>query len=129
MPSLGENNLQKFHQCWELFSSLDGAWLLQLKYTEYNKMTIINRCDPGFTGPFCVPGKPLPMELHDDFNNDEPDGTKWREIYGGDTSDMCGHLVSGNALVFHKVWNNIIQSSLRAERLSYSSLPSPDPHV
>lgn len=49
------------------------------------------------------------MELHDDFNNDEPDGTKWREIYGGDTSDMCGHLVSGNALVFHKVWSNMIR--------------------
>ncbi|XP_070192277.1 reelin-like isoform X2 [Littorina saxatilis] len=59
-------------------------------------------CDPGFSGPFCVPEKPLPMELHDDFNNDEPDRTKWREIYGGSTSDMCGHLVSGNALVFHK---------------------------
>ena len=59
------------------------------------------------------------MELRDDFNNDEPDGTKWKEIYGGGTSDMCGHLVSGNALVFHKVRSSITQSSVKAESLSH----------
>ncbi|KAL8563520.1 hypothetical protein ACOMHN_064345 [Nucella lapillus] len=61
-------------------------------------------CDPGFAEPFCVPETPLPMELHEDFNNDQPDRAKWTEIYGGDMSDMCGRLVSGNALVFHKIY-------------------------
>lgn len=60
-------------------------------------------CDPDFSGPYCVPDKPLPMQLQDDFNADEPDHSVWKEIYGGDTSKICGHLVSGNALVFHKV--------------------------
>lgn len=59
-------------------------------------------CDPGFSGPFCVPEKQLPMEILDEFSADEPDRSKWREIYGADVTNICGHIVSGNALVFHK---------------------------
>ncbi|XP_050414411.2 reelin isoform X2 [Patella vulgata] len=59
-------------------------------------------CDPGFEGTLCVPSEPLPMSLKDDFQSDEPDRSKWREIYGGENTDICGHLVNGNSLTFHK---------------------------
>ncbi|KAL3853203.1 hypothetical protein ACJMK2_016762, partial [Sinanodonta woodiana] len=59
-------------------------------------------CDEGFGGEYCVPEKPLPMMLRDDFNREKPQSDDWGEIYGGDTTDKCGHLVSGNALTFHE---------------------------
>ncbi|GAB1600886.1 reelin [Argonauta hians] len=59
-------------------------------------------CDKGFQPPNCVPEKPLPMNLRDDFSLDSLDRNKWQELYGGEVSDICGHLVSGNALVFAK---------------------------
>ncbi|KAJ8301142.1 hypothetical protein KUTeg_020129 [Tegillarca granosa] len=59
-------------------------------------------CDKGFSGEHCVPDEPLPMMLRDDFNKDSVDKNNWKEVYGGDHSDICGQVVSGNALVFHK---------------------------
>ncbi|XP_052779173.1 reelin-like isoform X2 [Mya arenaria] len=57
-------------------------------------------CDDGYDGEFCVPSRPLPMMLRDDFNRDKPQNDNWIEIHGGDTTKMCGTLVSGNALTF-----------------------------
>ena len=64
---------------------------------------LIDSCDEGFSEPFCVPTKPLPMMLRDDFNTETVVKDNWREIYGGENTDTCGNLVSGNALAFHKV--------------------------
>ena len=62
-----------------------------------------NSCDEGFTGEYCVPSKPLPMMLRDDFNREKPLNENWREVYGGDLTTVCGRLVSGNALTFSGV--------------------------
>lgn len=62
------------------------------------------RCDPGFTGEFCVPSVPLPMTLRDDFENGFLND-KWEELYGGDISSICDTVVSGKSLVFYKVSN------------------------
>ncbi|KAK3103287.1 hypothetical protein FSP39_018199 [Pinctada imbricata] len=59
-------------------------------------------CDAGFSGPLCEPSRPLPMMLRDDFNKDNIDMENWREIYGGETSNICGQIVSGKALTFHE---------------------------
>lgn len=59
-------------------------------------------CDPGFIPPSCVPEKTLPMNMRDDFSDPKLDHRKWKELYGGDVSDMCGSLNAGNALVFYK---------------------------
>ncbi|XP_021361182.1 reelin-like [Mizuhopecten yessoensis] len=59
-------------------------------------------CDEGFAGPYCVPSTPLPMMLRDDFNTRDINTDNWREIYGGENSDICGKLVSGRSLTFHK---------------------------
>ncbi|XP_060065663.1 reelin-like [Ylistrum balloti] len=59
-------------------------------------------CDPGFSGPYCVPSTPLPMILRDDFNSRDVNTDNWREIYGGENLDICGKLVSGRSLTFHK---------------------------
>ncbi|KAL4226959.1 hypothetical protein ACF0H5_014936 [Mactra antiquata] len=57
-------------------------------------------CDDGYTGEFCVPSEPLPMMLRDDFNRDKPKSDNWLEIYGGKPAQICGTLVSDNALTF-----------------------------
>lgn len=59
-------------------------------------------CDQGFGGPHCDPIQPLPMMLRDDFNGEVLNNRNWKEIYGGGPSDMCGIVVSGKALLFHK---------------------------
>lgn len=59
-------------------------------------------CDPGFSGAYCVPSTPLPMMLRDDFNTRDINTDNWREIYGGENSDICGKLVSGRSLTFHQ---------------------------
>lgn len=43
------------------------------------------------------------MMLRDDFNGEVLNNRNWKEIYGGGPSDMCGIVVSGKALLFHKV--------------------------
>ena len=50
-----------------------------------------------------MPSKPLPMMLRDDFNRDKPLNDNWREVYGGELTNVCGTLVSGNALTFSGV--------------------------
>ncbi|ESO91434.1 hypothetical protein LOTGIDRAFT_228850 [Lottia gigantea] len=59
-------------------------------------------CDKGYDGDYCVPTVPLPMMLRDDFRSSEINRNNWREIYGGESTDICGHLVDGNSLTFHK---------------------------
>ncbi|KAL5013759.1 hypothetical protein ScPMuIL_008029 [Solemya velum] len=59
-------------------------------------------CDEGFVGEYCTPEKPLPMMLRDDFNRDDTQNDNWKEVYGGEVSDVCGHLVSDKALTFYK---------------------------
>lgn len=61
------------------------------------------RCDPGFTGPACIPSQPLPDILRDDFNTDTPRKDNWLELYGGGNSKQCGTVVSGNAMTFNEV--------------------------
>jgi len=63
----------------------------------------IYRCDKGYEGEFCVPNTPLPMMLRDDFNRETPKNDNWLEIHGGETTQICGSLVSGNALTFSHV--------------------------
>lgn len=43
------------------------------------------------------------MMLRDEFNGEVLNNRNWKEIYGGGPSDMCGIVVSGKALLFHKV--------------------------
>ena len=50
-----------------------------------------------------MPSKPLPMMLRDDFNRDKPLNDNWKEVYGGQLTNVCGTLVSGNALTFSGV--------------------------
>ncbi|XP_060574508.1 reelin-like isoform X2 [Ruditapes philippinarum] len=57
-------------------------------------------CDDGYSGEFCVPSKPLPMMLRDDFNREKPMNDNWLEVYGGQLTKQCGTLVSGNSLTF-----------------------------
>ncbi|XP_045165547.2 reelin-like [Mercenaria mercenaria] len=57
-------------------------------------------CDDGYGGESCVPLRPLPMMLRDDFNREKPLNENWLQIYGGEPTKMCGTLVSGNALTF-----------------------------
>ena len=59
-----------------------------------------------------MPSKPLPMMLRDDFNRDKPLNDNWREVYGGELTNVCGTLVSGNALTFSGVCMFIYQSPL-----------------
>ena len=61
-------------------------------------------CDQGFGGPHCEPSSPLPMMLRDDFNGDVINRRNWKELYGGEPSDVCGIVVSGNSLLFNKVF-------------------------
>lgn len=64
------------------------------------------RCDAGFFGEFCVPEKPLPMTLRDDFEHGVQ-SDQWSEVYGADASDLCGIVVSGKALTFYKVFRTL----------------------
>lgn len=43
------------------------------------------------------------MMLRDDFNGEVLNNRNWKEIYGGGPSDVCGTVVSGKSLLFHKV--------------------------
>ena len=60
-------------------------------------------CDDGYDGEYCVPSKPLPMMLRDDFNREKPQNDNWLEVYGAHLNKKCGTLVSGNALTFSDV--------------------------
>ena len=77
--------------------------MLSLKHSIY-------RCDPGYSGPLCEPTVPLPMMLRDDFNTESIDRDNWKEVYGGETSNICGQLVSGKALTFHKVGKYLLSA-------------------
>ena len=63
----------------------------------------LHRCDDGYEGEYCVPSRPLPMMLRDDFNREKPKTDNWLEIYGGSLSTMCKKVVSENALTFSDV--------------------------
>lgn len=69
----------------------------------YHDRSFFSSCDQGFGGPHCDPIQPLPMMLRDDFNGEVLNNRNWKEIYGGEPSDICGIVVSGNSLLFHKV--------------------------
>ena len=51
------------------------------------------------------------MMLRDDFNGDVINRRNWKELYGGEPSDICGIVVSGNSLLFNKVFFFYILSS------------------
>ena len=44
----------------------------------------------------------MPGTLRDDFNH-ALSRDRWKEVYGGEVSNMCGTLVSGLAITFYKV--------------------------
>ena len=62
----------------------------------------VDSCDSGYGGPFCVPLAPLPQRQRDQFDA-ALSRDKWPEVYGGEISQLCTTLVSGNAIVFYKV--------------------------
>ena len=85
-------------------------------------LSIAFRCDPGFAGEFCVPSKPLPMTLREDFEQGV-EKNHWREVYGADASDvLCDTVVSGKALTFYKVYSPpIIRNSSRFQQIQKAS--------
>ena len=53
----------------------------------------------------------MPGTLRDDFNH-ALSRDRWKEVYGGEVSNMCGTLVSGLAITFYKVSDKNIYESL-----------------
>jgi len=49
-----------------------------------------------------VPARPLAMSLRDDFEHGIL-ADIWPQVYGADTTSLCGAVVAGNALAFYKV--------------------------
>ena len=82
-----------------------NSLFLYLLYCNFSGFFLfLNSCDQGFGGPHCEPSSPLPMMLRDDFNGDVINRRNWKELYGGEPSDVCGIVVSGNSLLFNKVF-------------------------
>ena len=50
----------------------------------------------------------MPGTLRDEFN-EALSRDQWREVFGGEVSNMCGTLVSGLALTFYKVALGLMQ--------------------
>ncbi|XP_052214464.1 reelin-like isoform X1 [Dreissena polymorpha] len=76
----------------------DGCPWLCSGHGYCNKGTCV--CDDGYAGEYCVASRPLPMMLRDDFIRDKPKTDNWLEVYNAETSNICGTLISGNALTF-----------------------------
>jgi len=49
-----------------------------------------------------VPVDPLPVTLRDDFDHGINTDI-WPQVYGADTTNVCGAVVSAQALTFYKV--------------------------
>ena len=59
-------------------------------------------CDAGFTGSLCVPEKPLPMLMKDDFESGI-NSNWWPEVHGADVTMPCDVVTAGQSLSFYQV--------------------------